>query len=398
MKKIFTINLVALFLVLPMCSAAHYIVGYVEDAKDGTYANDHTIILWNPLIGIQDNLTDIVGPNGNSHANNVYMIDCELLQAGCDIDNNLTLKIINNGDNYISGETNVNVTGAGYDIVSNITINSPPNISFVSVDDFLTSPPDYIDLIPADTKEVTCSAIINEYDGEESITNVTGRFFDNIASGYYELEDNNNHYRNNSCYINYTYGSLNEVEVTCNFYVWYYANSQEWNCTIEAQDNFSINSSGSDTSFVNPLLALGVDSPIQFVLFEDQRISNESILDVTNYGNVKINLSLSGYGFTPEDGNAMNCTLGSIKNISIEYEKYNLTKSNPGILDLTQFITDYTNLSSVPKVNSFNLNYRQEDSFNEAVNSTYWRVYVPEEISGDCQGNIVFGATQAPEE
>ncbi len=130
MKKIKMIILtiiLQILILLSVCSAAHYIVGYVEDAKDGTSANEHTILLWNPSVGIQENLTDIIGPNGNSHVSNVYMIDCELLQSGCNINNNLTLKIINNGDNYISGETNVTITGAGYDVVNNITLNSPPS-------------------------------------------------------------------------------------------------------------------------------------------------------------------------------------------------------------------------------------------------------------------------------
>lgn len=130
MKKIKMIILtiiLQILILLSVCSAAHYIVGYVEDAKDGTSANDYTILLWNPSVGIQENLTDIIGSNGNSRVSNVYMIDCELLQSGCNINNNLTLKIINNGDNYISGETNVTITGAGYDVVNNITLNSPPS-------------------------------------------------------------------------------------------------------------------------------------------------------------------------------------------------------------------------------------------------------------------------------
>jgi len=102
---------------MPLCSAAHYIVGFVENAKDGTNADGHSVILWNPAIGINDNLTDIIGPLGNSHTNNIYMVDCELLTHGCAIGNTLTLKILNNGDNYISGEKNVSVNGYGYDIV-----------------------------------------------------------------------------------------------------------------------------------------------------------------------------------------------------------------------------------------------------------------------------------------
>ncbi len=108
------------------CSAAHYIVGYVENAKDGTEANGHTVMLWNPEVGMNENLTDIIGPIGNSGTNNMYMLDCELLPSGCNITNILSVNVINNGDDYISYEKNITVGGYGYDIVENITLNSPP--------------------------------------------------------------------------------------------------------------------------------------------------------------------------------------------------------------------------------------------------------------------------------
>jgi hypothetical protein len=396
MKKMLILNLFAIFLIMPLCSAAHYIVGFVENAKDGTNADGHSVILWNPAIGINDNLTDIIGPLGNSHTNNIYMVDCELLTHGCAIGNTLTLKILNNGDNYISGEKNVSVNGYGYDIVGNITLNSPPNISSVNVDDDLLIPPNEIDLIPASTKEITCSAIVTEYGGESSLINATGRFFDNSASNYNASDDNNFHYTNNSCDMNYSYGNEDEVEVSCKFYIWYYANSQNWNCTIDANDNLSIHSRNSDISFINPLLALGLDSFVDFNLFGDEDVSNESKLNVTNYGNVKINLSLNGYGFKENDGNAMNCSLGTTKNISINYEKFNLTTTNAGIMNLSEFEKKYVNLTSSPNVKKFNLDYRKNDLTNDAINVTYWRIYVPLGVSGNCQGNIIFGAVQAP--
>jgi len=125
-------------------------------------------------------------------------------------------------------------------------------------------------------------------------------------------------------------------------------------------------------------------------------LTDESAIEVINYGNVKINLSLSGYAFEENDGYAMNCSEGDIRNISIENEKYNLTQSNVGDISLTEFESKYKNLTSYPVVNEFNLDYRNDDLTNNAINSTYWRIYVPSGISGNCQGNIVFGAVQAP--
>lgn len=95
------------------------------------------------------------------------------------------------------------------------------------------------------------------------------------------------------------------------------------------------------------------------------------------------------------DGLSMNCTLGSVGNISINYERYNLTSSIAGDLSLGDFEANYSNLTSTSVVREFNLNYRQNDAVNEAINSTYWRIYVPTGVAGSCSGNIIFGATQS---
>ena len=138
MKKILTINILAMVFILPFCSAAHYIVGFVENAKDGTISDGHTIVLWNSAGGTNDNTSDVIGPTGNSNINNLYLIDCESLIGGCNIGDILTLRVINNGDNYISAEKNVTVGEFGYDLVDNITLNSPPTTNLISPAD-LTS-------------------------------------------------------------------------------------------------------------------------------------------------------------------------------------------------------------------------------------------------------------------
>jgi hypothetical protein len=395
MKRILIFLIVMIVFSFPSCSAAHYIAGVVENARDGTEANGHTIILWNPTVGIEDNLSDIIGPEGNSYTDKIYMIDCEMLQSGCNISSTLSLRVINNGDNYVSGDMNVSVGEFGYDVAGNITLNSPPNITSINVEDDLTNPQNEIDLLPAETKEVICTAIAMDYEGEESITNATARFFDNTLSNYEDSIDNNRHYRNDSCVINYSYGNIDEVEVSCKFYIWYYASSSDWNCTINMTDNFSTSSKKGDLSFINPLLALGLDSIITFNL-NSGNITEESKINVTNYGNIKINLSLSGYGSEENDGYAMNCSEGDLRNISIENERFNLTTPNPGLITIGEFETKYTNLTSYPNIKKYNLDYRKDDETNDAINSTYWRIDVPSAITGNCEGNIVFGAVQAP--
>lgn len=127
--KIFFLLLI--FLVLPLASAAHYVIGEVKDALDGTLADGKSVVSWRTAGGILDNITDIIGPTGNSGTNNYYMFDCELLGTACDIGDEIRVKVFNNGDGYVSEERSAIVTGAGFDAMPSLTLNSPPNVSLI---------------------------------------------------------------------------------------------------------------------------------------------------------------------------------------------------------------------------------------------------------------------------
>jgi len=127
MKFVFLCILLFIIFSTSMASATHYIFGVVNDARDGTLANGHTVVLWNSANGIEDNLTDTIGPSGNSGADNLYRIDCEMLQTACQLGDELRAKVINNGDNYLTDFVNLSVTGEGYDLMENLILNSPPS-------------------------------------------------------------------------------------------------------------------------------------------------------------------------------------------------------------------------------------------------------------------------------
>jgi len=265
---------------------------------------------------------------------------------------------------------------------------SAPIIKSINVDGGL------VVLIPNNTKVVNCTVEIEDFDTDIDIKNVSAKLFYN-ASSYDDSDDNNYHYTNESCYIDTSYGDENTALAHCLFNVWYYANHGEWNCSVNVTDYSGYNTFGSNTTIVESLLAVGLPESLDYGIVNSTYVSQEKILNVTNYGNVKINLSLYGYAISEGDGFAMNCSLGG--NILIDYEKYNLTESNPGALDLSNFESLYVNLTSSPVVREFNLDYRQNDSINDAINETYWRIYVPIGVGGTCQGNIVFGAVQQAE-
>jgi len=376
---------------IPGVSAAHFIIGFANDAKNGAGADGLTVVLWNPSNGITDNVTDVIGVTGNSGVAHVYMIDCELLNTSCSIGDTVKIKVID--EVYTTNNVSVVVTGAGYDIAPNLTINSPPNISSISVEDFLAVPANEIDLNPASHRNVSCEAIIYEFDGE-SLQNASARLYDATNSDYIDSDDNNTHYTNNSCYIDSSYGGANDHQIFCNFQVMYYANPGNWECLLKVEDNLTSQNNDSDTTLINTLLSVGLPSLLDYGSADSLEVSDEFVLNATNYGNVALNLSLEGYASSINDGFAMNCTM-SETNISVHYQKYNLTETNPGPLNLAEFETYYLNLTSYPAIKNFNLNYRSDDSSNNAVNSTYWRLYVPAGVAGNCSGNIIFGATTA---
>lgn len=270
-----------------------------------------------------------------------------------------------------------------------------PEVLNVSIDNDAIA----ITLIANNTKLVACEALIRDWNNESDFSSVRAEFFNSSWGG---ADDNNNHYTNNSCKINLTFGSWHGIIddnytalANCTFNVWYYANSGKWNCTVFVNDTSNWNATGSDNINISELLAVGLPSTINYGTVNATYVSAERAANVTNFGNVAIDVALSGYAVVAGDNNSMNCSLGNIKNISIGYEKYNLNRSISGVLSLTEFANNYTNLTSSPFTQEYNLNYRQNDVTNEAINSTYWRIYVPLGVAGTCQGNIVFGAIKS---
>ena len=70
-------------LFLNYVSAAHFIVGKVNDSLDGISADGHKVVLWKPSVGLSDNITDTIGSSGNSGTSGYYLLDCELLNSPC---------------------------------------------------------------------------------------------------------------------------------------------------------------------------------------------------------------------------------------------------------------------------------------------------------------------------
>lgn len=290
---------------------------------------------------------------------------------------------------FISGIVNAGI-GENVTVISELEIGkSPPIVQNIDIEE------GSINLVPNTTKLVNCSIVIVDYNGETTIINVTSELFDNSTSAKGDSDNNNEHYTNSTCFINYTYGDENTVLATCLFDLWYYSNAGVWNCSVNIMDSDNMSTNESNITTVEPLLALAVPDSIDYGLVNATEVSNENITNITNLGNVMFNISFLGYAISEGDGLAMNCTLGGIKNISIEHEKYNLTESNPGVLTPGQADDVYKNLTANTLVMGLNLDKRTNNNFNDVWNATYWRIYVPLGVAGSCQGNIIFGAIQS---
>ncbi len=283
-------------------------------------------------------------------------------------------------------------------VMTNLTVgNTYPEIINVSINDDNVA----VALTPNSTRLISCIAILRDYNGDADIDAVNATFYDSVLSSPSATDDNNLHYTNSSCNINADTGNYNGYAddpyyslANCTFQVEYYANPQDWVCNVTVNDSVGWIGENYDDITISPLLALGLPDIINYGTVNATFVSDENITNITNYGNVQINLSLEGYGTTQGDGIAMNCTLGNIGYIPINNQKYNLTASTPGQLSLSEFEGNYTNLTSSAIVKRFELNYRQNDVTNEAIKESYWRIYVPKGVAGTCNGTIIFGATQ----
>jgi len=365
----------------------HAVQGFIFNIDNTTQVPSGTNVTINASVTGSFITTQTSGPPGNTgfYAGTINARDGELIiiysQNGT-YEGTRNITLVN-----APGTTRVNVS------LSNIKIDAPYFSNVIVEDDFST-PANEIDLTAAGTKLVNCSANISDFNGFSDINNVTAVFFDSNNASMNSVDDNNNHYTNNSCVFSNCVGTTCKVD--CNFNIQYYANanaSQSWLCNMTATDSSNNKGYGIDNTSINTLLGIEFSDSINFGTIGPSKVSNESVNNVTNRGNVRIDIRLDGYGGYDGDGNAMNCSNG--QNISIGYEKYNLTASNLGTLTLTQFESFYKNLTdSLVNEAGFNLDYRKNDALNEANKQTYWRIYVPIglPINVSCGGRINIGA------
>jgi hypothetical protein len=128
MKKgiVFALVLVvSLVAMMGNAAAFHGIAGTVYNATDGTPANGHTAIVYYPGDEAH-NVSDIIGPAGDAHTDNMYLCDAELIPGHVwQVGDEINVKVIDTGDGYTAGPVSVVTTGAGYDVAPNMSLLLP---------------------------------------------------------------------------------------------------------------------------------------------------------------------------------------------------------------------------------------------------------------------------------
>ncbi|MFH1649130.1 MAG: hypothetical protein ABIA93_01110 [Candidatus Woesearchaeota archaeon] len=260
----------------------------------------------------------------------------------------------------------------------NVTQSKPVLLGVVideNVGDFAN-----ITLSQGATRDIYCNASIRDYNGWDDVAGVNATFY-HITSSATAADDNNDHYTNSTCT---TIGNDGQYiqNFTCIFPVYFYANNGTWTCNVTVIDNYNFTDTMLNTTIMSPLYALNVTSLIDYGNLAVEDYSENMTANVTNFGNMDINLTLFGYGAAELDGLAMVCDIG---NISIDNEKYSYLVDDDFVAKtaLTDTATQVAGLTI----------FQQMNDSAASFNTTYWQLYIEPNPFGQCNGTVVFEAT-----
>jgi hypothetical protein len=278
-----------------------------------------------------------------------------------------------------------NTVGANYKNVTvrtqvNIT-NSRPEVINVSIYELVNASNKNITLAAGGFKDVICNATLRDWNGFNDIIYANATLWNTAASTYNASDNNNTHYTNSNC-TNTGNGAGYYVNYACNFTIIYYANNGTWNCNVTVMDNQSTTGVGNGTSVFYPVYALNVTDGIDFGNAAVQDFTGNVTANITNIGNMAINVTVEGYGANRGDGLAMSCGLGG--NITVGNERFATAN-----VDWSSKIP----LSSSPQMLP-NITMQKQINSTVLTNTTYWQLYIDSTNNpgGNCTGYVIFTA------
>jgi hypothetical protein len=209
--------------------------------------------------------------------------------------------------------------------------------------------------------------------------NATFYYYQNLSSNN---DDNLVHYTDTSCALSQS-NPTNKM-FSCTFDVWYYANNGTWNCNATAYNNESISASANTTTLIDPLYAVNITDGIDFGNSPANTSSANISVNITNFGNMPVNITLQGYALVIGDNLGMNCSDGT--NITIT----NIRFSSNSTSDFSQ----KTPMNG--SIQELNLQIKKQTGASPVYNSTFWQIAPDPGTAGRyCMGYVIFNA-QAP--
>ena len=302
---------------------------------------------------------------------NSNILNCTLVLNGVKNISNSTInknqiinfsQLIPNGNYNWSINCTDNSLNEGASEIRNLTVN----VVALTISNLkITSP---VNLQAASTTEIFCNATIT------GASKMNATFFYS-ATAPYAPDNNNTHYSNTTC--------ASGAEYACSFNLLYYTNSGTWKCNITAEDYQGTTLSDNISTIVNQLVAIEISpDAVDYGNLVAGDISAFITVNISNMGNVPLDLNMYGYGDHLNDNLSMNCSVGVI---SINYTRFALNTS------ITY--ADMTNLSGLMQLPSFvNISLPKQNSSLIMKNYTYWKLQAPPGLVRNCTGSLVFGA------
>jgi len=237
---------------------------------------------------------------------------------------------------------------------------------------------DPIDLYAGSNRTLSCNATIIDMNGLLGVT--TNATFFHSTSDADAVDAEKTHYSNTSCGCSVL--SNITQNCICSFDVMYLAKNGTWTCNVSATDGGQTGSSSLNVT-VNELYAINVTDGIDYGSLEANDISNNVTANITNLGNVELQVNLSAYGSTLSDSLSFVCPEGSDIPVSYERVAPNATALYSEKIAMT---------GSTQSLPGFALS-AADNSSNASLGVTYWQVQAPASTTGVCTGKVVFIAT-----
>ncbi|MBU1974944.1 MAG: hypothetical protein KKG59_00915 [Nanoarchaeota archaeon] len=286
----------------------------------------------------------------------------------------------------------VSIVGIGLvlsDDPKSVTTQTNITSSLPIIDSIVINSGSYINLTEGSLKQIICNATIVNYNGKDDISHVNATFFrtnGTVQDGLYDAVNNNTGYQHVNCTYAFPGDDAFTFSYNCTMNLTYHAFNGSWNCTVFVNNSLNSPVNGTNSSWIVPLYAINVTDVMNFGELAVYDYSAVRSVNVTNWGNMPINLTIYGYG--GEDNStgynrSFICPDGPGTNISLGYLRWELRDDNGWV--------NMTNITIGP-ARIDNVTIQKQTTDTNIWNTTYWKIYVPPNPFGACNGTIVYEA------